>query len=1189
MLSEIVRFEIRYHLKGLVFYVCLVLFFLLAFGAVTSESVTIGGSLGNVHRNAPFVIMQFLLIMSIFGVFTTTAFVSNAALRDFDLGTDSLFFSSPIRRRDYLIGRFAGSLAVSFLVFLGVVLGIMIGSKMPWLESERIGAFHLWPYAWSMFVLIAPTLLLVGGLFFCVAVLTRSTMATYASAVGLFAGYFVASAVAGNSLENEKLFSLFDPFALSSFGIATRYWTVFERNNHVLPLEGVFLWNRVLWAAIGIAIFAFTLWKFRFEVGSRKSRNSKKAAEVLEGAPVSAPASSVAVTQHPAWVTQFLSTTKLELAMVLKSVAFIVILVLGVVNTIGNAAFSDALFDTKVYPVTEVMVNAIDGGFLLFAFIIITFYAGEIVFRERQAKLAEVADATPVPNSAVWSGKLAALYIIVVMLMTVAMLATIGVQTAKGYYNYELAVYGKRLFLELGVPLLMVATLAFFLHVITNNKYIGFLGILLYIISIPVLPSLGYEHNLYRFAQTPRTPYSDMNGYGHFVKPLVLFNLYWAIFCGLIVVAAHLLWVRGTESAFGKRLSIARQRVHARVVVTAALFFAAFAATGSYIYYNTNVLNHYRTTKDNEQRQAEAEKKYKKYEFLPQPKITDVQANVDIYPEKRTVSINGTYTLVNKTSAPLTEMHVTTNPDAQATVTIPSATVKTADKDFGYTIYKLDPPLQPGATLPLKFSVNVTHRGFVNGADSNDIVGNGTFINNFAYFPNIGYAGFTELQDRSKRKKYGLPPVTRLPKIDDARARNYNEITGESDFINLDTTVSTSPDQIALAPGYLQKEWTANGRRYFHYKTTSPILGFWSYLSARYAVKRDHWRDVALEVYYDPKHPYNVDRMIYGMKKSLDYYSANFSPYQHKQVRIIEFPRYARFAQSFPNTIPFSESIGFIADLRDKNAIDYVFYVTAHEVGHQWWAHQVVGANVQGTTMITETLAQYSALMVMEHEYGRDLMHRFLKHELNRYLQGRGGELVAEMPLQLVENQPYIHYGKGSLAMYELKDAIGEQNVNAALRATIGGWAFQGPPYVRTVELLNNFGAVTPPANKGVIDDLFETITLYDNKTTEVTSTKRADGKYDVKFTVESKKLRADGSGNEKPVAIDDWIDVGVLAAGPTRKSDDKVLALEKRHITAPKTTFEFVVSEKPSKAGIDPLNKLIDRNPDDNVKKISM
>src|SRR5262245_19826983 len=152
----------------------------------------------------------------------------------------------------------------------------------------------------------------------------------------------------------------------------------------------------------------------------------------------------------------------------------------------------------------------------------------------------------------------------------------------------------------------------------------------------------------------------------------------------------------------------------------------------------------------------------------------------------------------------------------------------------------------------------------------------------------------------------------------------------------------------------------------------APILHFYSYLSADWKVRRDHWqdpgKDVAIEIYYQPGHEYNVERMVDGVKKTLAYCTASFSPYQHRQVRIIEFPRYASFAQSFPNTIPFSESIGFIARLDDRpDAIDYVSYVTAHEVAHQWWAHQVMGGNVQGATLMSETMSQYSALMVMEH------------------------------------------------------------------------------------------------------------------------------------------------------------------------------------------------------------------------------
>ena len=206
-------------------------------------------------------------------------------------------------------------------------------------------------------------------------------------------------------------------------------------------------------------------------------------------------------------------------------------------------------------------------------------------------------------------------------------------------------------------------------------------------------------------------------------------------------------------------------------------------------------------------------------------------------------------------------------------------------------------------------------------------------------------------------------------------------------------------------------------------------------------MKRDAWHgpkgDVPIEIYYQPGHEYDLDRMMAGARRTRSTTTRPTSaPTSTTQLRILEFPRYAAFAQSFPNTIPFSEGIGFIAkvDPKDPKDIDYPYYVTAHEVAHQWWAHQVVGANVQGATMLSETLAQYSALMVMKRKYGDAKMRRFLKYELDRYLLGRGTEQKKELPLSRVENQPYIHYRKGSLAMYALQDYIGEDAVEPRAR-----------------------------------------------------------------------------------------------------------------------------------------------------------
>jgi ABC-2 type transport system permease protein len=1194
LFKAITSFELKYHLKAPLFYILFIVYFLLTFGAVTTDGVQIGGAVGAVNRNAPYVIMLFMLVMSVFGVLTTTAFVANSVHRDFEMGTDSLFFSSPIKKWQYLFGRFSGSFIVASLVYLGVSTAIIIGSLMPWIDKERLGPFELWPYVFSTLALVIPNLLLSGAIFFAVAALTRSLMATYASVVAFFVAWGVSSSLL-EDIENEVVAALLDPFGFNAFSIATRYWTVFDKNTKLLPLDNLFLWNRVLWISVALAILAFAYSKFEFTTGTRKSaKKSRRAqkAEQLDEAALPAPRTiilpPVAQTfgRAASW-RQFFAATKRECLSVFKSIPFLIMVFLGVANVWGSAISTNPIFGTSFYPVTKEMIDIIDGSFRIFALLIAAFYAGDIVWRERSLKMHEVHDATPTPTWVIWSSKITALILIIFTALAAATLTAILVQLGKGYYNIELALYAKGVFLQMGGWLVLMAGLAFLMQVYFNQKFVGFLGVMVWFVLMRILPAVDWELRLYRFASTPPSQYSDMNGFGHFTAPLLWFNGYWLLLVATLLVVAHLLWTRGTESGFRQRMSIARQRLTKPVAATLIVFFAAFAGTGCYIYYNTNRLNEYRTTKDNEKAQADFEKKYKQFENLPQPRITDVQADVAIHPEKRAVDIRGTYTLVNKTQTPIAELHVLADSSIDTVeVSIPGAKLKSTDKDLGYSIYTLTPPMAPGAVLPMTFHTAWAARGFVNGESNVTIVENGTFINNAAMFPHIGYLEDLELQDRNDRRKHGLKPIERARPPSDMQARMDNAISRESDWINLDTTVSTSADQIALAPGYLQKEWTEGGRRHFHYKTTAPILGFWSYLSARYEVKRDAWQSpdgssIPIEIYYDAKHPYNVDRMIDGVKKSLDYFTKNFSPYQHKQVRILEFPGYRTFAQSFPNTIPFSESIGFIADLRDKEAIDYVFYITAHEIAHQWWAHQVIGGNVQGGTMLVETMAQYSALMVMEKEYGREKMQKFLKYELDRYLRDRGSELIAEQPLVLVENQQYIHYRKGSLVMYALRDYIGEDKVNLALSKFLRDHAFESAPYTTATELVKYFRAEAPPEHQETITDLFERITLFDNKTNNVTSTKRADGKYVVKITVASAKLRSDAKGEEKPVPLNDLIDIGVFA------DKERVLFSEKRRLTKPVETFEIIVSEKPVKAGIDPFNKLIDRNPKDNVKSL--
>jgi hypothetical protein len=511
--------------------------------------------------------------------------------------------------------------------------------------------------------------------------------------------------------------------------------------------------------------------------------------------------------------------------------------------------------------------------------------------------------------------------------------------------------------------------------------------------------------------------------------------------------------------------------------------------------------------------------------------------------------------------------------------------------------YVLDAPLAPGATMDFRFDLEYGARGFRNDGADPVVLDNGTFLNSglgpeMSQIPSFGYDDGSELSSDSERRKFGLAPKPRMHDLDDKVWQQRSALSRDSDFIAYRAELCTDADQLPITSGYVARDRTENGRRCIDYRMDSPMAALYPFVSARYAVKRDAWHgpdgDVAIEIDYQPGHEYNLERMSAGVKDSLAYYTRHYGPYQHRIVRIIEFPRFSRtggFAESFPNTVPFNEAIGFTAKVKDEDPkdIDYPYFVTAHEVAHQWWAHQEVPGDVQGAEFVTESLAEYSALMVLKQKYGDAKMRRFLKYELDRYLLGRGTEQKGEQPLLRADGAAYVHYQKGALALYALQDAIGEDAMNDALSAFVDRWRFKGPPYATSRDLLAQLRRVTPAGQQSLIEDFFETITLYDDRAVSAQARKRPDGKYDVDLVVSARKIRADAAGNEQEAPLDAMIDIGVLdAAG-------NPLLLEKRRVHGGENRFALQVDGVPVRAGIDPLDKLIDREASDNVVAVTL
>jgi ABC-2 type transport system permease protein len=450
--------------------------------------------------------------------------------------------------------------------------------------------------------------------------------------------------------------------------------------------------------------------------------------------------------------------------------------------------------------------------------------------------------------------------------------------------------------------------------------------------------------------------------------------------------------------------------------------------------------------------------------------------------------------------------------------------------------------------------------------------------------PIPGYDGGRRITDNAERRKYGLPPAPRMPKLGDSAYADRLGY-GVDSRTAFEVVLSTSADQIAVAPGVLQKEWRQDGRRYFLYKAEEPILPNLSFCSARYEVARDRWKDVALEIYYDPKHPFNIAAMMETAKRGLEMYSTEFAPYQYSYLRILEFPSYRSGGKGkfHSGAAPLSEAVGFVNDLREWENVDYG---VLHELAHMWWGERITGAQIQGRWMLTENMADYSTLMLFKEYYSPVLANRIVRGMLESYLKGRSSEDEAEVPVMYTERHGYLR-AKGPHALYALQDIIGKEKVHQALRNFLKDYSFQTAPCPTSRDLVNALRAEAGLEYQQLITDLFERIVLYDLQV-DAASAWEIDGGYEVTIEVTAKQFAADGHGKETEEPLDTWFDVAVFAETDKPLEGVTPLYIEKHRLHSGKQMLTVRTTERPGIVALDPFHKRIERSAGNNSRVIA-
>ncbi|HEU4559032.1 MAG TPA: M1 family aminopeptidase [Longimicrobium sp.] len=1187
--AEIFRYELATTLRRpttWIYFATLLALSVLAAGGFDAASGTL--------YTAPFRIAGNMLLMAMVGTLVTASLFGDAASRDPHTGMHPLFYSLSIGKGAYLGGRFAGAFVVNAIVVLAIPIGLALSTRSGLVDAVYVGPFRPWAYLQPLFVFVFPNLLINGAFLFGLSLLSRRALPGYLGALALFLCYMVGFAAAA-AVYTSPTAAYFDATGLIAASELTSGWTFAEKDTRLVPLLGQVLWNRVLWLAVGIGLIALTWGRFRFAHPAEGGRRARARATTTDDQAAPAPV-AVAVPAAPrffnarARVRQALAIGGAAFREIARSRDFLAVAIglLVFVLVFGSQLMADR-FGVASWPLTQLVagfLSAFPVGMVVS--FLTAFYAGELIWRERDARISEIADAAPLPDWVPFAGKYLALGLLLLSIQGMLLAAGVLLQVTRGFYAIDLGLYVRILFGVKMADYLLLAAVAMLVHALVHNKYLGHLVVVVFYLATTYAGWIGVEHRMLVYGSDPGWVYSDMAGFGPFLAPFFWFKLYWAAWALLFAVVASLFWVRGTETGARWRVRLAGRRFTRPMAAGAAAAVALILSTGGFVFYNTNVLNEYRTKWDRAEERAEYERRYKRFEYLPQPRVTRVQLVVELHPGRGSATTRGTYHLVNATSQPIDSVHVSLLSMVTAReigFDRPAARVS-EDARHGYWIYRLARPLAPGDSLRMRFTAAIAPRRFTNDRMETEVVGNGTFLNQL-HMPSIGYQRDFELPQTGTRREHGLPRRDFRPSIHDARARQVARSSSDAGWIELETTIGTDPDQVAVAPGTLRREWSANGRRWFHYRTDAPVLNFYGILSARYEVHESTWNGVRLQLLFHPGHDFNRERMLRSTRASLDYYTRNFGPYPHPQLKLVEFPRYEDFARAYPGMIVFGEGASVLTRV-GAGTFDSPFMLTAHEVAHQWWGHQVMGADVQGSQMLSETLAQYGAMMVMEKELGSRPVHQFLQTMHIEYLNRRGTHANPEVPLMLTGDHDHLHYRKGAVAMYALRDIIGEARVNAALRRVVERHGYRGPPFPTTLDLHRELAAVTPDSLRYLLTDLLETITVWDLAATGARAEPAGGGAWRVMLSVRTAKLRSDSVGNHTEVPMNDWVEIGVFGADPNGETLGRPLYLRKHRLRAGQQTVTVTVPGRPTLAGIDPFHKLLTRNKEEMDEKIA-
>jgi ABC-2 type transport system permease protein len=1054
------RYELRALLRSPLLYLLVIFYFSFTLlgmlgtdGYFEGEAYSFNSKL---LLNAPFAICQNSFFLTKLLLFITAFIAGNSLYKDYRWKVFSLLYAYPISKYYYLNSKLASVLLALLVVclcsFSAIVASIfLLGSEHPGIE-----AYPWIAYLTTPLVYIIPTIFSAGMLIFVWVGISRNIYSGLILAAGLLLYQTILENVFTGS---RNLVALLDPFGQHAFHVATANWNLDTKNSGRLPLGTFVILNRVIWLGIAVLSYLIFLRKFDFQYppllsfakGRSKSRTTPSPGIRQITGPLQAIThSSLSERLYAAGYLLFFDFRRLA-----RDWRFLLVTLLG-----GAALFFLLLKVSRtgsfnLLPLTRLFIGAPFNIYLLTIIFSTFLFSGVLLNRARQSNMQQLIAATPVKNWQLIASKAGAITLLQMLQLAVFLFISIGIQFINGYDAYKLPLYLFHLF-ALALPVLIVWNISSqFVHTLFSNFFLSIFVLSSLWMLGQALPEIGIHTKLLKFNHLPFLDYSDFNGYGSVLPGYYYLVFYWCAMGGVLLIGTLAFWKRTITCSLTDRLLLAKSRLGRAAVLFCGCSLLIFLGLGIKIFQaEMKDKKEWMGGKSKEELLKEHQLKWSAYAGLTLPKITEIDLQLDLYPEERKFNANGRYQLINKSSSTLDTILVRTGFDELTTLDWKGkAQLIQQDTILNAYLYKLHTPLQAGDSLALSFHIqSIPNTLFTRNSG---VLKDGTCLRQ-DILPRLGYQFVQHEQP-----------------LEDSSALAYNYFQRDADYLQIRTRISTAVDQIAIAPGELLSKQSTPQRNIYEYHSRIPVKFNFSFHSANYQLYQEEHEGHALQVYYKAGHDHNINSMLEGLKAALSHHTKLLGAYPYQQIRIVEFPfrEGNTTATLAANNMLASENLFGVNRSAMEHKIQLPFYIIAHEITHEWFGNQLMPADVEGSRMLTESITEWLSLRIYHEHFGAEMAERFLSVQYDRYHRGRIQEPDTERPLyKVLSHQEYISYGKGAIAFHVLAGLLGTERLEASLKEFLEAYRYTTYTYPSSEDFIRMLKANSPPVTHSAID-----------------------------------------------------------------------------------------------------------------------